>query len=104
MRKISFILCILGMFALLSILLFQKPTNISNSESLSSLIPNTLIQVSGIVIQETIIKNSKILLLDNELKASCDLSCPKSLNKTVEIIGTYDDFYNQIKILEIKEK
>jgi len=91
------------MLALLSILLFQKPLPLSNSESLPSLIPNTLIQISGTVVQETLIKKSKILTLDNDLKASCDLSCPNFLNKTVLIIGTYDDFYNQIEILEIKE-
>ena|SRR3989339_539512 len=103
MRKIAFILCILGMLCLLSILLFQKPLILSNSENLTSIIPNTLIQISGTVIQETLIKNSKILTLDNNIKASCDLSCPNFLNETVLIIGIYDNFYNQIKILEIKE-
>jgi len=103
MRKIAFILCILGMLCLLSILLFQSPKQISSPEELKNQIPNQLIKTSGLDTEERYTLNNKIIALNNDLKASCDLSCPNFLNKTVFIIGTYDDFYNQIKILEIKE-
>jgi uncharacterized membrane protein SpoIIM required for sporulation len=103
MRKIAFILTILGMLVLFSILLFQKPILINSPEELTKQIPNQLVQAKGTITQENTIKNSKILLLDNNLKASCDLYCPKYLNKSLTIIGTYDEFYSQIKILEIKE-
>ena len=104
MRKIAFILTILGMLCLLSILLFQKPVFINSPKELAKQIPNQLVQTSGLVTEERYISNNKILLFDNEIKASCDSSCSNFINKTVEIRGTYDDFYNQIKILEIKEK
>ena len=104
MRKIAFILTILGMLVLLSMLLFQKPIFINSPEELTKQIPNQLVQAQGTVVQETLSKKYKIILLDNELEASCDLSCPNFVNKTVSILGNYDDFYSQIKILEIKER
>lgn len=92
------------MLVLFSILLFQSPKQINSPEELIKQIPNKLVKTESIEIEEKYLGNKKILLLNNNIKASCDLSCPNFLNKTVEILGTYDEFYSQIKILEIKEK
>lgn len=92
------------MICLLTILIFQKPTPINSKEQLEKLIPNQLVAVQGLVIEEKLYSNSKTIILDNDLALTCDPFCPNLVNRTISIQGIYDDFYKKIKILELKEK
>jgi len=99
MRRISFVLAILGILILLVILVSQKPISISSYEELANLTANSKIITSGFVIQQT----SYSIKLDNNLSLYCN-NCPSCKNKNVSIIGIIEDYNNkkEINVLKIK--
>ena len=102
MKKISFIITILGIFILF--LAFALPPKIISSPSeLSSLIPNQKILIQSQVIRETYSKDYKTLTLNNGIQLKCDLSC-NYLNKNISAITILESYNNKnyLKILKIK--
>ena len=99
MRRVSFILTILGIFTLL-ILLDSSPIKINSISDLDSLEENQKVITSGLVISERPYGNAKLLILDNKIELIC--SCPSYLNKNITAIGILNEFNKKrIKILEI---
>lgn len=103
MKKISFMISVLGIFILL--LAFALPPKIISSPSeLSSLIPNQKIIIQGRVVKETYSENYKTLALDNEIQLKCDISCPNYLNKKVSALTILEPYNNKnyLRVLKIK--
>ncbi len=105
MRRISLILTIVGIFILI-ILLNQEPIQITSINNLTSLQQNQKIILQGEVIEERISKNSKLIILDNELQLYCPLPCPSYLNKNITAIGILETWTEtkRIKLLKIQEE
>ena len=104
MKRISFSITLLTLFLLLILLIFLPSKQISSKESLSSLLPNEKVAVSGKVIKETPSKNYKLLKLDNSIELRCDVRCPSYLNKTISAIAVFDQYNDRayLNILKIK--
>lgn len=103
MRKLALLITLLGFLILISILIFQKPLEITNSGQLSSLTQNQLVQVSGIITKQTQKDNIYTLALNNNLSLIYSGKYQNFLNKNVTITGIYDNFlYNKIKVLKIQ--
>ena len=103
MRKLSFILALIGLFALLSILFFQKPLEIDEESQLVGKIQNQLLYTSSKIIKQTQSHNFILLKLDNNLTLIYSGEYQNFLNHNVSITGTLDNFqYSKIKVLEIK--
>jgi len=103
MRRYAFIISILGIFILLLIYISQKPLPFNNKQNLSEIKNNQLLAIEGKVIKETQGNYYKTILLDNNIKLICDNPCPLLLNKNISVIVKYEEYYNQLKIIEIKE-
>jgi len=103
MRRLSFIITILGMSSLLIISFIIPPKSISSQKELYSLIPNQKVTVEGKIIKENPYKNYKLLELDNYIKLKCDLSCPSLLNKQISALAKLESYNNQnyLKILKV---
>ncbi|MEK6889537.1 MAG: hypothetical protein AABW80_05530 [Nanoarchaeota archaeon] len=103
MRKLSFILAFVGLFALISILVFQEPLEITSEKQLTSLIQNQLVLVSGKVIKQTQYTDIITLKLNNNITLTYSGKHQNFLNSNISSIGLYDNFqYPKIKILEIR--
>ncbi len=103
MRRIAFILSILGLFSLLTILLLEKPSQINSQQELSNLIDNQLVSTSGLVIKQSQSSKFIFLTLDNNSSLIYKGNYKNFLNKSISIIGTKDSFnYDKIKVLKLK--
>jgi hypothetical protein len=92
MKYLSLILALIGLFLLSLLLISQKPIPISSLSQLEKQQENQKVIVSGYVIKEVYQKESKILTLDNNVKALCNNPCPDYLYKNISIEGIYDTF------------
>lgn len=103
MRRFALIITILGIFTLILIYIFQKPIPFNPKQNLSDMINNQQVIITGKVIKETNNNNYKVLILDNNLSLICPNPCPPLLNKNISAIVKYEEYYNQLKVLEIRE-
>ena len=97
---LSFVLMIAGISALLLILAFQPPQEISAQNFLENMLENQKVQTSGIVITEKQFGSSKIIILNNSIEIVCN-SCPaQSLkNRSISIVGTISKYQNKTQII-----
>ena len=104
MRRISFILTLLGIFILFLILLLSKPIPVSSPEQLKFLNQNQKILLQGKVIKESLNKNSRALKLDNNLSLTCEKPCPSYLNQNIQAIAVIEEFNSNkyLKVLKIQ--
>ena len=101
MRKIAFMLTIIGIFFLLMFLNFQTPIVVNGYSSLSKLEDNAKVQTHGIVLYErTLYGETKLLKLDNGIEITCK-SCLSYINRTLEVIGTIERYQNKTQILAL---
>ena len=99
MRRISFIITILGIFILL-ILLNTNPIKVNSLEDLENLQENQKVTTSSKVISERPYGNAKLLTLENKIELIC--SCPSYLNKNITALGILNVFNKKrIAVLEI---
>ncbi|MDO8508384.1 MAG: hypothetical protein Q7S27_01725 [Nanoarchaeota archaeon] len=103
MRRISFIVFILGLFALFFIFLYSQPLPISNPAQLSSLVSNQRIIIEGKVIKESLTANNKLLKLNNNFTLLCPRSCPPLLNKQISAQVKFESSSSRhyLKVLEL---
>jgi len=103
LKPLSLTLTILGILTLSIILITQSPLTVSSPEQLTNLTENQRVQAKGIIIEERIYQNYKVLTLDNELKVQVPKSTPYLLNKPLAVLGVYDNFQSPlIKSIKIK--
>ena len=105
MRRLSFIITILGIFILISLIIFQKPIEVLSPLDISDLTDNIKVSTSGKVIEEKPYNSFTLLKLDNNLELEC--SCPQNqrfLNKNISVLGIKNSFNkkNRIKVLRIQ--
>ena len=101
MRKIAFMLTIIGIFVLLMLLNFSAPVIVDNYSSISKLEDNTKVQAQGRVISErTLYGETKLLKLDNGIEITCK-SCLSYINRTLEVMGTIERYQNKTQILAL---
>ncbi len=105
MHRLSFIITILGLFSLISLILFLPAKPINYPSQLTSLPDNTKVQIHGKVIEEGPYGSSLLLKLNNNIFLIC--SCPLNINykgKNVSALGYKDSFSrkNNIQVLKIK--
>jgi hypothetical protein len=102
MRRISFIITILGIFTLLLILVLQSPINITAQEQLKSLEQNQKIILKGQVTAQKLTKTTKTLTINN-ISIICDKPCPQNyLNKNLTILGTLNKYKDKTQIMALK--
>ena len=98
--KISLIISIIGVSALMYFYLSQPIKNV-NTESIKEFKRGVLIEIHGIIINERIINNKfKILNLKddfNEIEITCS-KCPSYLNQEVKIIGKTELYNGRMQI------
>ena len=97
MKKITLIITFLGIFALLILLNFSPPIQVSSQKEISRLIDNSKVQTQGRVIGERQIENAKILKLDNSIEVLCQ-SCSSQINRTLSIVGVVESYQNKTQI------
>ena len=98
MRKLAFMIAILGIAVLLYMLVSSNPTKISSPKELGALVDNSLVQTTGKVISERVLYGTtKLLKLDNDIELVCT-SCPAYLNRTIQILGTTEKYLNKTQI------
>jgi len=103
MKKLALTLSLIGIFALFMILNFSHPIQITAQSDLQNLIDNTKVQVQGRVVSEKQYSTEKVLKLDNNIEVSCT-SCPNYLNKTIQVIGTIENYQNRTRIISLSVK
>ncbi len=103
MKKIAFVLALLGLFTLLILAFSLPPKKLSSKEHLSDFQPNQKLIIEGKVIKETYNKNQKVLHLDNNLNLQCPNPCPSLLNKNIKAIIRLESYNNKyyLKILKL---
>lgn len=104
LRKLSLITTILGILALFLILNLSSPIEVNSPEQLSKLTPNQKVTTTGEVISERVLyAQTKLIKLNNSIELVCD-SCPACKNKTIQAIGTAEQYENktQISVSKIK--
>lgn len=104
MRRLSFIITIIGIFILLILMNFSSPKSITSPEELNTLVDNSPVQVQGQVISERILYGkTKLIKIDNNIEIICN-SCPVYLNKSISVIGTSEKYENKTQIIALKIK
>jgi len=104
--KLAFLAAILGISVLFSVLLFQKPIEITEKNNLSLLMQNTLVSVKGTVSKQTPAQDYCFIQLNNSISFKFysreNLSL---LNKKIKITGRINQYqnYTYIKALKIEE-
>ncbi len=99
MRRIAFITAILGLFLLLSLLIFLQPISIKKPEELSNSPDNKKVTVSGKIVKESRFGSQTLLTLNNNIELLCE--CPYNLNyknKNISALGIVDDFAGKKRI------
>jgi len=104
MRKIAFIVLLLGLFILLLYLNLSKPIELISPENLTSLEENQKVMVSGMVAEERATSNYIILTLDNKIELYCSCSnIPELKGKNISALGIIDTFQKtKIKVLRLQ--
>lgn len=103
LKHLVFTLSILGILLLSLILITQKPLTINSPEQLKNLTENQKVQTKGFVIEERTYYNNKILILDNNLEIIVSKSTPYLSNKSISVLGTYDNFLMpRIKAIKLR--
>jgi len=103
MKKLSFIITLLGILILLVIMQFSSSIQVNSPSELENLIDNQKLVVSGKVIEEKIYEKSKTLILDNKIEVVCN-NCPSYFNKNIIVSGISDNYNNKNKIIALKIK
>jgi hypothetical protein len=92
LKPLSFFLTLFLLLSLLIILVTQKPITITSPNQLENLTENQKVQTKGIVTEERIQGNNKILTLDNNLEIIAPKSIPFLINQSIAVLGVYDNF------------
>lgn len=103
MRRLSFIITIIGLFTLVLLLNLQAPIKLNSKEQLQKLNENQKVKISGKVISERQITGAKILTLQNSFILLCK-NCPPYLKKNITAIGIIQPYQKEkeINILKIR--
>ena len=102
MKKLSFIIVILGIFILLLIMALSSPALVFAPSDMSKLGVNSKVQTTGKVISERMLyENTKLLKLNNSIEIICN-SCPSYINRTIYVTGIVDKYQNKTQILALK--
>lgn len=101
MRRIAFIITIIGIFTLLSILTFQKPVQVNSINEINNIEDNKEIIIKGNVTSQT----QSTITLSNRIKVQC-YSCPSYLNKEITLKAIVEKYNNKtyIKTLKVYKK
>ncbi len=89
MKNLSLIITILGILVLF-LLFYLPPIPITSPENLTNLTTNQKVIINGQVIQEKLVKNARILILENDLQLTCD--CQSYLKKNITALGKINEF------------
>ena len=104
MRRLAFIVMIIGMFTLI-IFLNSEPIAVDDYSDLEELEINAKVSLVGRVLEERIIyQGTKLYKLDNDIELICE--CLDSLNgKEIKVIGVLEEYNRkkQIKVGKIAE-
>ena len=92
MRRIAFLIAIIGLSILLSLLL-KQPTKIS---SLDGLLPGTAIEIQGTVDEERKFGSGKLIII-NEIPIYCECS-NKYIGSKVKVEGVIEKFPEDLRI------
>ena len=102
MRRITFIVTIIGIFTLLYLLAFSTPIQVNNSSDLSQLTENTKVSAAGNVVSERkIYGDTKLIKIDNSLEILCN-SCQSYQNKTISVLGITSKYENKTEIKALR--
>jgi len=94
-KKILFIISLIGIILLLFISQNIKPTSVNTNSTLKI---NQYVKIAGKVIQEKSYEDFTVLTLQDKYgKIPITCNCKKLINKTLEVIGKVN-FYNRIQI------
>ncbi len=105
MRKLAFIITILGIFSLLVIQISLPYKQINSFSDLNSTTDNQKVFLSGQVIKEQASSKRTILTLDSNLKITCDCPPINFKGKNISVLGTINEFppgNKQIEVQRIK--
>ncbi len=104
MRRLAFVVVIVGMFVLL-LLLNLEPETVESLEDLEGLEINTRVVVSGEVVSERVLYLGKrLLVLENGIELVC--SCSGGfIGREVFVEGVVSEYggKKQVEVLEIKK-
>ena len=104
MKRLPFIIMLIGLFILLFMLTFSSPITINSPSELTNLAENTKVQTTGRVVSERILyEQTKLLKLDNNLEITCN-ACPSYINRTLTILGTSEIYINRTQITTLRIK
>lgn len=99
MKNISFILTLFGLLLLVILLHNPSPIPITPKSPLANFTENQRITINGTVTSEFLSKNSKTLIINNQIKIFCP-SCPQQSLKGKNLsITAIIDIYNENKSL-----
>ena len=102
MRRLAFAITIIGIFVLIILLNLSSPLVVDSSSSLSKLVDNSKVQVTGRVISERILyEDTNLLKLDNNIEVLCQ-ACPTYINRTLQVIGTSETYINRTQVTALK--
>lgn len=102
MRRLSFIIVIIGLVLLVSLLQFYPPKQVNSPEELSFLQPNQKVQTQGTVLSErTLYEKTNLLKLDNGIEITCN-TCPSYLNKSIALAGLVEKYQNKTQISALR--
>lgn len=104
MRKLAFVLTLIGILILFLYMQFSSPIEITNGQKILELNNNQKVKVQGIVLEDITLKDSRLIKLENNISLYCDCEDIQNLKgKTISIIGIIDTFqYDKIEVLNIK--
>lgn len=105
MRKLSFIISLLGILILLLIPILIRPALLLAPSDLNKTIDNQKVLVSGKVLDEKIYASYKILKLNNGISLNCNCKSSPLKNKNISALGIINEFpigNKQIEVLKIK--
>lgn len=107
MRKLAFVVSLLGIFSLLIVSLVLPAAPLNSISDLNKTINNQKVIVSGKVIEEKFYSSYSILKLNNSLSLQCNCKSLSFKNKNISARGIINEFpigNKYIKVLKIKEK
>ena len=99
MRRIAFIVVMLGMLVLVGLMIF----NIREVKDLEGLEINQKVSLSGKVISERVIySDEKILMLDKNISLICS-GCGSYLNSEIMVEGVVEEYEGekQVRVLKV---
>jgi len=102
MRRLSFLIAIIGIFSLCFYTFFSVPLEISDQKQIKYLLDNQKVLIKGKVVRENVYEDRIILTLNNNLSLSCEFCIPPYKNNNITAIAIYDNFYKNFEIKELK--